>query len=80
MLLTVRDVAQQLNVSPGCVYSLVARFEIAHVRIGAGRGTIRIREEDLGEYLTGQRREKGEEPLAAPRPRLKHLRYRSIPR
>ena len=51
MLLTVRDVAQRLSVSPSCVYQLVSQGKIRSHRIGVGRGAIRIHPEDLEEYL-----------------------------
>lgn len=50
-LLTVRECAQMLRVSPGCVYQLVSQNKLPHLRVGCGRGTIRIPEEALEEYL-----------------------------
>ena len=73
MLLTIRDVAERLNVSPGCVYTLVAQREIAHIRIGVGRGTIRVREEDLMRFLADRAREPRERVPSAPQLKLKHL-------
>ena len=54
-LLTVRDTARKLGVSLGCVYGLVAKGELAHLRIGTGRGTIRIDENDLGDFIDGRK-------------------------
>ena len=74
VLLTVRDVARVLQVSIASVYAIVADGKIACHRVGTGRGSIRIEERDLEEYLSSCRSEKAEEPKRAPRPRLKHLR------
>jgi excisionase family DNA binding protein len=50
-LLTVRECAQMLRVSPGCVYQLVSQNKLPHLRVGCGRGRIRIPEEALAEFL-----------------------------
>lgn len=50
-LLTVKEVAGRLKVSQACVYQLVAEQKLAHVRIGCGRGAIRIAERDLESFL-----------------------------
>jgi excisionase family DNA binding protein len=76
MLLTIRDVAERLNVSPGCVYTLVAQREIAHIRIGVGRGTIRVREEDLMRFLADRAREARTVAVPPPQLKLKHLHLR----
>jgi excisionase family DNA binding protein len=75
-MLTVKQAAERLRVSPSLVYSLIAARELAHVRIGFGRGLIRISEESICEYE--QRRSVSvAEPTPAPAPRrraaLKHL-------
>ena len=54
-LLTVRDTAGRLGVSLGCVYGLVAKGELPHLRVGTGRGTIRIDENDLGDFIEGRK-------------------------
>jgi excisionase family DNA binding protein len=74
MMLKVSDVSRRLNVSPGCVYELVARGRLPCHRIGLGRGAIRVREEDLNEFLAATRMARGEEAPRLPRPRLKHIR------
>ena len=52
-MLTVKQAAERLNCSPSLVYELCAKGRIRHVRIGFGRGTIRIVEEALVEFLAG---------------------------
>lgn len=52
-LLTVKQAAERLNVGVGTVYALCARRKLAHVRVGAGRGTLRIEERALDEYISG---------------------------
>ena len=79
MFLTVREVADRLKVSPGCVYSLITRTELPYLRIGLGRGTIRIREDDLDRYLTtrhqGTPMKMSPQPVWQPKKKpLKHLR------
>lgn len=54
-VLTVKEVAEQLKVSPGCVYQLVAERKLGHVRVGCGRGAIRVPESDLQAFLTSSK-------------------------
>ncbi len=56
-LLTAKEVASQLRVSPSLVYQLVESGRLACHRIGNGRGAIRIRPEDVDQYLSQCRRE-----------------------
>jgi excisionase family DNA binding protein len=51
MSITVREVSHRLGVSAATIYSLCAVRRLGHIRLGVGRGTIRIREQDLDEYL-----------------------------
>lgn len=57
-MLTVKEIAIRLKVSPGCVYALCACGRIPHLRLGIGRGAIRVVEADLQEFveLSRQRR------------------------
>lgn len=66
-LFTVKQVAEILGVSKGCVYALIDAGKLDHHRIGLGRGTIRISDQELDAYLDESRVTK-ETPL------LKHLR------
>jgi excisionase family DNA binding protein len=72
--MTVREAAERLGVSAQTVYQLCAARKLRHVRIGLGRGTVRISEEAIAEYL---RRAEGA-PDAAPAPprraAFKHVR------
>ena len=55
--LTVRDIAQRLNVSQGFVYGQVARGRIEHYSLGGTsrkRGAIRFSECQFQEYLSSQ--------------------------
>lgn len=47
----VRQVAERLQIAEATVYQLCATRQLRHFRVGTGRGTIRIREEDLDEFL-----------------------------
>jgi excisionase family DNA binding protein len=72
-MFTVQEVAEKLNVSPATVYDAVASGELPHHRIGRGRGTIRVSEEQLRAYL--RRTEMGRAEVISPAPhvKLKHL-------
>lgn len=51
-LLTIRDVAQRLQISRTSAYRLIQNGTIPHIRAtGNSRGAIRIRERDLKEYI-----------------------------
>src|SRR4051812_32540778 len=50
-MLTVKDAAQILNLSPALVYGLCRRGLIEHYRCGLGRGAIRIEKAALQAYL-----------------------------
>jgi excisionase family DNA binding protein len=52
MWLTVKQVSAELNVSDGCIYRLVAEGTLDHIRVGCGRGTIRIRKASVDNYVT----------------------------
>jgi excisionase family DNA binding protein len=56
-MLTVKQVAERLNVSQSCVYQLVERRQIPHHRIGLGRGAIRFTEDDVSQFLRRSREE-----------------------
>ena len=71
-LLTVKETAEALSVSPSLIYRLVSAGALRCFRIG--RGALRISEEQLLEYLEGRVLEVRLEPRRAPRTRLKHLR------
>ena len=78
-MLTVREVAHQLHVSPSCIYQLIESGKLAHHRIGTGRGAIRVSDSDLQKYLLSCRQEHShsETPQRHPlkqRTTLKHLK------
>ena len=49
-LLSVREVALHLGLSPTVIYALCARKRVRHERHGLGRGVIKIPEDALEEY------------------------------
>lgn len=77
-MLTVKEAASRLGVSPALVYALLERRRIRHERHGLGRGVIRIPEDALEEYR--RTREVGTVERAptheSRRIKLKHLRVR----
>ncbi len=75
-LLTVREAAERLGVSPGLIYGLCARKRLRHERYGLGRGTIKIPEDAIDELrLRVTVSSEDEQPtVRRPQPvRLKHL-------
>jgi excisionase family DNA binding protein len=49
--LTVKQVAEALAVSEQTVYLLCAEKRLRHLRIGTGRGVVRVRPEDLEAFI-----------------------------
>ncbi|MBV9126016.1 MAG: helix-turn-helix domain-containing protein [Planctomycetes bacterium] len=66
-LLTVKQAAAHLGVSPATVYALCAFRRLRHERHGLGRGRILIPLEALEEYRQSVTVEVGEPPSPAPR-------------
>jgi excisionase family DNA binding protein len=54
---TVKSVAETLGVSRSLVYNLVAAGVLPAVRVGVGRGTIRIPEPAFQQYLQARGRD-----------------------
>jgi excisionase family DNA binding protein len=54
-MLKVKDVAEQLGVAQGTVYQLCASGKIVHLRIGRGRGAIRIEPAAVADYVEAVR-------------------------
>ena len=73
-LLTIHEVAAILKVSKSLVYGMIASGKIACHRIGNGRGAIRVRRDDLEQFISHCRVEPEIPPVRIPRPKLKHLR------
>jgi excisionase family DNA binding protein len=69
---SVDQVAKRLGVSLACVYALVESKELAHYRIGMGRGTIRVSDEQLQAYL-GQHEQKRRTKAPVAPVKLKNL-------
>ena len=47
VLLTVREAAERLRLSPAAIYEMIRRGSLAAVRVGPRQGAIRIRAGDL---------------------------------
>ncbi len=69
VMLTVRDIADRLNVSNGIIYRLIAMGELQCYRIGKA---IRISTLQIEEYLDQSNRSVGEKKMEFSRT-LKHL-------
>src|SRR5262245_37271272 len=50
-LLAIKEAAQRLGVCPSTIYELCAHRNLTHVRVGVGRGTIRVPEQALQDYI-----------------------------
>ncbi len=72
-MLTVKQVAEQLQMSPTSGYDLIARGRLVALRLGPRNGAIRIRSEDLESYLTSCRSGMTESVVEPRRVRLRHL-------
>jgi excisionase family DNA binding protein len=48
---TIKEVAEILRVSRATLYALCAQGKLPHIRVGTGRGAIRIRDEDLTAFI-----------------------------
>lgn len=73
-MLTVKQVAEQLQMSPTSVYDLIARGRLAVLRLGPRGGAIRVRSEDLEAYLSSCRSGQRLIAIRPRRARLRHLR------
>jgi len=73
-MLSVKQAAARLGVSPGLVYSLIAGRRLRFCRVGNGRGRIRIPDDAIGEYLARCTFDIKEEKPAPINPRLKHIK------
>ena len=51
--LTVKQVAERLAVAQTTVYLLCSESKIDHIRVGIGRGAIRISEEAVEAFIRG---------------------------
>jgi excisionase family DNA binding protein len=58
--LTVKQAARYLSISPSCVYRLCATNKLTHYKFVEGRGAVRIRREDLLDFVQRCRIEKQE--------------------
>jgi excisionase family DNA binding protein len=74
MLLTVKEAAARLGISPGLVYSLISGRKLRFVRVGNGRGRIRVPEDAIDEYLARSTFAPQEPKPVPARVRLKHLK------
>ena len=66
-LLTVKQAAELLGISPSLVYALIAARQIRHERYGLGRGCIRIELAAVEEYRLSRSIDVGAESSAHPK-------------
>lgn len=76
-MMTVATVAKRLNCSQALVYALCADGILPHHRLGLGRGTIRVSETQVVDFLERTKKGGGERTVSVPSapksPVLKHL-------
>lgn len=58
-MLTVKDVAERLRISPSTVYHLVEGGALSCYRIGRGKGAIRFTEVQIEHFLESRKVEAG---------------------
>lgn len=76
--MTVAEAAKQLEVSPRTVYQLCAEGLLSHIRIGVGRGAIRIGQDDIDAFRERARAKSLERRPAPVVPyALKHIKSRT---
>lgn len=75
-LLTVREVATQLQLSIASIYAMIRKGTLVAHRLGGRNGAIRIRPEDVDSCLesTAQHLAPSKPVPRAPRVKLKHIR------
>jgi excisionase family DNA binding protein len=74
--MTVAEAARILEVTTGVVYDLCSKRLIGHHRVGAGRGQIRLTQDDIDEYVARRR----VEPIdATPRERAESMPAHGFP-
>lgn len=73
--LTIKQVAERLQVSLGTVYHLCAQGRMPHHRVGLGRGTIRISEEQFQRYVA-ETESGGAEAVPPPHVPLRDIMFR----
>ena len=71
-MFTVQEIAERLQCSPALVYALCAGGQLKHHRLGLGRGTIRITQEQFLEFL--KETETGGEAIPPPIP-LRDIKF-----
>jgi excisionase family DNA binding protein len=71
--MTVKQAASRLEVSVSTIYGLVSAGRLRCIRVGLGRGAIRIQDEHLAEFIRGGEPAKPVPAAPVRRVRLKHL-------
>lgn len=54
-LLTIKQMQAELAISRACAYALIESGQLPCIRIGVGRGTIRVDESDLCEFIESRK-------------------------
>lgn len=74
-MLKISEVAERLNLSPSKVYEIISSGKLIVHKFD---GSLRVSEEDLGQYIqacrSGRQSEEPQKQSPTPRPRLKHIR------
>ncbi len=76
-LMTVKELSQYLRLSLPETYKLLKTNSLVHIRVGKGRGAIRIRQTDVLDFLAARQRGPTMTPLVRTKQRpLKHIKGR----
>jgi excisionase family DNA binding protein len=71
-----RELHDDELLSPATVYQMCARGKLAHIRVGVGRGAIRIRQEDLDAFIAEAAA--GQPEVTTPQPRSKPIKLKHL--
>ena len=77
-MLSVKEAAERLNISEATIYALCQQRRLPHVRIGVGRGAIRIEDQALVEFVERARVPEGDLDLDPPGARMQGKPFRHL--
>jgi excisionase family DNA binding protein len=72
--MNVQEAAKQLEINTRTVYHLCAAGMLGHMRIGVGRGAIRIDQADIDTFRRQARAKAAKPVMAEPDPVLRHIK------
>lgn len=77
-MLTVAQAAEKLGVKPGLIRQLLVAGHLRHLRVGMGRGVIRIPEDALEEYIRSVTVDAHVGTMPSPTPQRRSVKLRHL--